>query len=43
MNGLNTKVSKKIPVEDGCMRCRDGSLTSTGLSAGNFDVIWGCY
>lgn len=41
MSGLNIEVSKNLPIEDGCMRCRDVSLTFTGSSADDFfDVLW---
>lgn len=34
MSGLYTKVSKNLPIEDGYMRYRDGSLTFKGPFAG---------
>lgn len=36
MSGLNTEVSKKFPIEDGCMGCRDVSLAFIGSSANDF-------
>lgn len=41
MSGLNIEVSEHLPIEDDYMRCRDGNLTFTGSSTGNFDVLWG--
>lgn len=41
MSGLNTKVSKKIPPEDGYMGCRDVYLNFTSSNVDDFICTMG--